>query len=118
MTDNDLNNEIKLLKERIKKKTERINKLNNNIKRLDADLKYAQKERREYICKYNAVKQLLPLKYYKVTYSVNPTPWNEESKKVYNELVMARHFHELLIDLKIQHGTNQVTIIDILEVAS
>jgi len=118
MSKEDLKHQIKILKDRIKKKTERIKQLNKNTKRITKDLIDTQQERRIFKSKYLAIKQVLPLKCYKITYLVKEHFWDPEEISRPTDFIMASHFKEAIINIKVKNIENYVEILDILEVAS
>lgn len=103
--------------EKLKKKSDRIKALNKKLEKTTAELFKSNKEKRNYRALYNAVLISLPLKRYKITYTVTTYIGEEESSPI-QVIVDARSFKEAMIRLKINKEDAYIDIKDIIETAS
>jgi len=124
------NQEIKKLKERIKKKNELIKKLQSENEQLEIIRNHNYNYGKHYFEKYRVLKKILLNKFYKITYEVvKKDNKNDiiEHRKI--KMMKASHFDELIFDLeyeynKIYNPQNKyhleiaINLIDIVEIAS
>jgi predicted nucleic acid-binding Zn-ribbon protein len=114
----NLTEEVKSLKESLQKKNKRVIQLNKKIKVLEGYLSHHQREHRYYEKRYNAIRQLVPSKHYKITYELHETEWIGNDFQIKTENIVACHFNEAKIIIYFRNWERCIRVIDILETAS
>lgn len=110
-------NKIKILKEKLKKKNEKTRELNRKNIQINEIFGNLLASYRRIDIKYQEIKKLLPIKYYKVSYEV--ISGDEVFLSRNNELKKGSHPSEIIAELHIFYGNQYyIQLTDILEVAS